>query len=231
MRRYPVASAGTSLFVLLFAGVSGNALWGQAGPHPSPLIATRGGTDASARPLANQTHLMPVPLVEEVQNALTKAGYYKIAVDGRPGPATSTAIRAFQKANGLNEDGVASPTLLAQVRQITTQPPSPSARPYEKEDAFEEVASLEPQAERGGRVVQTARVPEPASEDESQNAELVRQIQAGLTAAQVAELAPDGIPGARTRAAIRTFEALEGMPVTGEPAPRILSRLKEIGAF
>ena len=58
----------------------------------------------------------------------------------------------------------------------------------------------------------------------------MRRIQAGLTSAQVAELSADGIPGERTKAAIRTFEALEGLEVTGAADPRVLERLIEIGA-
>lgn len=59
--------------------------------------------------------------------------------------------------------------------------------------------------------------------------DMVRRIQSALTTAQVAELKADGIPGERTREAIRTFQALEGMEVTGEPDLRLLERLAEIG--
>ncbi|HOW58168.1 MAG TPA: peptidoglycan-binding domain-containing protein [Candidatus Omnitrophota bacterium] len=41
-----------------------------------------------------------------IQKALKKAGYYNGALDGKIGPATRDAIRAFQKDNGLNADGV-----------------------------------------------------------------------------------------------------------------------------
>ena len=67
--------------------------------------------------------------------------------------------------------------------------------------------------------------------DRIAGAELVKRIQSGLTAASVADLTPDGIVGERTRSAIRTFEALEGLEVTGAPDPRILERLIEIGAI
>ncbi len=42
----------------------------------------------------------------DVQIALKNAGYYNGEIDGKIGPSTRTAIRAFQEANGLTADGV-----------------------------------------------------------------------------------------------------------------------------
>lgn len=41
-----------------------------------------------------------------IQEALKNAGYYNGAIDGKIGPNTRKAIRAFQKDNGLTVDGV-----------------------------------------------------------------------------------------------------------------------------
>ncbi len=41
-----------------------------------------------------------------IQKALKKAGYYQGAIDGKVGPGTRDAIRAFQKDNGMTADGV-----------------------------------------------------------------------------------------------------------------------------
>lgn len=41
-----------------------------------------------------------------IQQALKNAGYYDGETDGKVGPKTRDAIRAFQKDNGLNPDGV-----------------------------------------------------------------------------------------------------------------------------
>lgn len=43
---------------------------------------------------------------KEIQQALAKAGYYTGDIDGKIGPATKRAIKAFQEANGLRADGV-----------------------------------------------------------------------------------------------------------------------------
>jgi len=42
----------------------------------------------------------------QVQSALKKAGFYKDDIDGKLGPQTKKAIKAFQKSRGLNPDGV-----------------------------------------------------------------------------------------------------------------------------
>lgn len=43
---------------------------------------------------------------KQVQAALKKAGFYKGDIDGKSGPQTKKAIKAFQKSKGLNPDGV-----------------------------------------------------------------------------------------------------------------------------
>jgi len=47
------------------------------------------------------------PNVKQIQTALTNAGYNPGRIDGHMGKQTKEAIRAFQKANGLKEDGKA----------------------------------------------------------------------------------------------------------------------------
>ena len=41
-----------------------------------------------------------------IQKALKSAGYYDGALDGKIGPGTRKAIKAFQKDNGLTADGI-----------------------------------------------------------------------------------------------------------------------------
>lgn len=45
------------------------------------------------------------PSAKQIQMALTNAGYNPGSIDGRMGKQTRDAIRAFQKANNLEEDG------------------------------------------------------------------------------------------------------------------------------
>ena len=41
-----------------------------------------------------------------IQKALQSAGYYKGTLDGKVGPGTREAVKAFQRDNGLEPDGV-----------------------------------------------------------------------------------------------------------------------------
>jgi murein L,D-transpeptidase YcbB/YkuD len=49
---------------------------------------------------------VPVMTTKGIQRALKNAGYYKGPIDGNIGQQTKEAIKAFQKANGLNSDGM-----------------------------------------------------------------------------------------------------------------------------
>ena len=55
-------------------------------------------------------------LREEIQQALQSAGYYKGALDGKVGPNTRAAIKAFQADNGLSADGVCGRKTWAQLK-------------------------------------------------------------------------------------------------------------------
>jgi peptidoglycan hydrolase-like protein with peptidoglycan-binding domain len=52
----------------------------------------------------------------ELQTLLTAAGFDTGGVDGRIGPNSVAAIRAYQIANGLLPDGYASPDLLRRLQ-------------------------------------------------------------------------------------------------------------------
>lgn len=52
----------------------------------------------------------------ELQQRLTAAGYSTAGIDGKIGPATRRAIRAYQRAVGLPADGYASLSLLNRLR-------------------------------------------------------------------------------------------------------------------
>ncbi|MBM3248040.1 MAG: peptidoglycan-binding protein [Candidatus Omnitrophica bacterium] len=48
---------------------------------------------------------LPKDRKKQIQIALQKAGFYKGKIDGKIGPQTKEAIKAFQKARGLKTDG------------------------------------------------------------------------------------------------------------------------------
>jgi hypothetical protein len=62
------------------------------------VYATRGYTDDAT--------------VAAVQRRLARAGYYQGSIDGVIGPGTRSAVRAFERNNGLPADGVIDSQLL-----------------------------------------------------------------------------------------------------------------------
>ena len=232
----PVLFGSLALFSTLAGIVADNALNRQAGRHAHPMLVTRGAdttrlasaqltSPAQAAPIpvsraavaepviANDPRIVPFPLVKEAQQLLSKQGYYTAEIDGRAGQATDMAIRDFQSARGLKVDGMATPLLLSQLRQAANPPASLA------DDPITQLA--------GGGNVDLGSTGGIGSDGSS---ELVRQIQAKLAEARVADLKADGILGERTRAAIRTFQALESLDVNGEPSQEVLARLNETGA-
>ena len=73
----------------------------------------RGTTASSAAPAPTAYR---DPHVASIQRELNGLGYDAGPVDGRMGPRTRAAIRAFQSDNGLLADGVASPELADRLR-------------------------------------------------------------------------------------------------------------------
>lgn len=65
------------------------------------------------------------PAVADLQRSLERHGYDVGAVDGSFGPATRSALVQFQRAKGLEADGVAGPnTQRALAGPVTARPPS-----------------------------------------------------------------------------------------------------------
>ncbi|MCF2905887.1 lytic murein transglycosylase [Octadecabacter sp. CECT 8868] len=73
-----------------------------------------GGAIQSAWPRSDGA--LSGPDRRELQQRLRDAGFDPQAIDGRIGPLTINAIRAYQVANGLVPDGYASPQLLRRLR-------------------------------------------------------------------------------------------------------------------
>src|SRR3989338_687136 len=53
---------------------------------------------------------------KDIQLALKNAGYYKGAIDGKLGPESRMAMRAFQKDNKMETDGVCGPKTWQQLK-------------------------------------------------------------------------------------------------------------------
>ena len=67
--------------------------------------------------------------VKKLQNALKYKGYYTLKVDGVFGKGTRSAVKAFQKDNGLKADGIAGPQTLGMLYENTAATTKPAKTP------------------------------------------------------------------------------------------------------
>jgi murein L,D-transpeptidase YcbB/YkuD len=77
--------------------------------EPFPAALPAAPASAVAQPSATEAledRLWTKPTPYDVQQALKNAGFYTGSVDGKPGPLTRSAIREFQRVQGLKMDGI-----------------------------------------------------------------------------------------------------------------------------
>ena len=240
--RHPSIAGGVAAFAVTFAFVSVNALVYQPGKHPAPLYTTRTIVHAqrlvpagevpvpssrvttfriehrdpqSTASIPKRSRQSPDTTVEGLQQVMQSGGLYEGIVDGVLGPKTETAIRSYQKKAGLEPTGNATDTLLVHmlISKLETV-----AVPKPRPTGAEATAGPPPQdpvtAERPDSV-----------------ADLVMEIQKGLSNIAYSDVKVDGVIGKQTSAAIADFQRHYRLPVTGEPDKLVLKKLHEIGAL
>jgi len=227
--RNPVLVGGSTAFLVTLFYVSANALWYQPFPHAGAFFATRSmesfsraGSDEPETTI-NIVRPGPVksdPVVEQVQGILKDLDFYSGTVDGLSGPNTRKAIQAYQQKVGLPETGEIDAVLLDQLgaKQTTAGIPHPVPRPVDIAAAPAAAPATAPVA---------IPVSAPASA-QAPDARIVK-IQAGLKAFGNDDMQLDGVVGARTKAAIKEFQSLFGLPQTGEPDEVVYVKMREIG--
>lgn len=242
--RNPLAVGGSTAFLVTLSYVSANALWYQPHFHDGAFFSTRhglhyhapafaGGHDAgpaaapvraprpqpqpsqapkpaTAAAAASEQHADPMVLA--VQAALSDRKLYAGPVDGIPGPQTHKAIQDYQTSAGLNPSGEIDTALLARLKlggeTVPASAPEPTARPVID-------ASLTQSVSNGREALSTR--------------ERNIRVQAGLRAFGNNAIKLDGVIGAQTEAAIREFQSLFGLPVTGKADDTLLAKMREEG--
>jgi peptidoglycan hydrolase-like protein with peptidoglycan-binding domain len=240
--RNPAIAGGSTAFLVALCFVSANALWYQPHFYNGAFFATREAarhsvqasavrepaprivqptarpvpppdvteTTGAVPPQAVQPASAGEPQILQVQSALADLGLYKGSVDGLSGPRTKDAIASYQRVVGIEPTGGISAELLQHLGLVPARPsvgtpPSPTPRPKVQ------VAEATSNAELGISQAQT------------------RKIQAGLKAFGNDGIEIDGVAGADTQAALREFQSLFGLQVTGEPNTEVLAKMKAIG--
>ena len=235
LAKNPILVGGTTAFVVALSYVSANAIWYQPHFHSGAFFATRdtnyAGLPSPATPETtiriereSEAEAIPPraadPVVEKVQAILQSMNFYDGTVDGIDGPNTRKAVDAYRRTVGLASGGIDEALLKALgTTEVTAgiaapaapepdaprAPPEPPARP-------ESVSATDEASAAGGG-------PDP----------MIMKIQAGLKAFGNEAMAVDGLIGGKTRAAIREFQSLFGLPVTGEPSEELYAKMREVG--
>lgn len=218
--RNPLLVGGSTAFLVALFYVSANALWYQPHAHLGALFATREfAGDATRMPMPDDTETTinierpePAPprpkadpVIEQVQGILKDLDLYGGAVDGLPGPNTRKAIEGYRKMVGLPAGGDIDDTLLEQL----------GAKPI--------TSAIKPQPAPRGVPTDVAAKPVTGPDQR------VTKIQAGLKAFGNDAIEIDGVAGARTKSAIREFQALFGLPESGEADEAVYAKMREIG--
>lgn len=249
--RHPSIAGGVAVVAVTFAYVSMNAMY-QPGKHPAPWFDTRTGVQGD---VAHQPVKVPVPesrvttfkiersdpqstasipavpyplkndTVFQLQQAMRATGVYQGAADGVVGPQTRKAIEMYQAQAGMTPTGEPTDELLVHVLMSNLSVvATPQKRPQRTEASVaksqiwtrSQSVSVERQADR------------PKADPV---ADLIVDIQKGLSNIAYSDVEVDGVVGTQTRTAIAHFQKHYRLPVTGKPDPVVLEKLKEIGAL
>ncbi len=142
--------------------------------------------------------------VKELQVLLKSIGLYGKNADGKFGPVTTAAVKAFQRKYGLKADGWAGPQTMAKLRQVAAprRPPAPAAP-----------APAAPSS-AGGKLALGAAGPE------------VKELQLRLKAQGYYNGNVGGNFGPGTEAAVKAFQRANGLKVDGWAGPQTMARLR-----
>ncbi len=235
--RNPSLVGGSTAFMLVLFYVSANALWYQPYTHKVAFFATREAVEFPDMADTSETTIKierPDPdkvaqitidnkRVEQVQSILKDLNFYSSAVDGLKGPATRGAIQAYQRKVGLVATGEIDQSLLQQLEAgDTTANIMPTPRPRVME-MTRQVPTPRTKAQP------TFALSRAALSAEIDVQARIRKIQVGLKSFGNEAIDADGIIGAKTRSAIRDFQALFDLPETGEPDQAVYAKMREIG--
>ncbi|WPB77391.1 peptidoglycan-binding protein [Archangium violaceum] len=135
--------------------------------------------------------------VTTLQNKLKAAGFNPGTIDGQFGPKTLAAVKAFQKAKGLESDGVVGPKTWNALNKATAPKPSTPASSGGSGPTLREGARGEP----------------------------VRALQNRLNQLGFNAGTADGAFGPKTEAAVKAFQKAKGLTADGVVGPKTWDKL------
>ena len=138
--------------------------------------------------------------VKTLQKRLKELKYYRSTIDGKMGRTTVAALKEFQKAHGLEDDGVAGPATYAILfsDQAITKGTTPSPQPTDT-----------PAADKG---TTSASWPTLRKND---SGDVVAQLQEALISLGYLTGKADGNYGTKTMEAVKAFQKNNGLTADG----------------
>ncbi len=196
---FAVAGAGC-----LSGAIVVNALVMQPERHPAPFFTNSIPTARSsrapvplppARAAENAEPARRADLAADIQNELTKRGFFAGPSGASAGTTLENAIRDFQDAAGLKADGQPSEALLAQIKasKLTVKD-------------------------------QILQILKPGQAQADQQKTLI-SVQRALNKLGYGPLKADGVFGAGSKTALEHFEKDRKLQVKGEPQGKVLREL------
>lgn len=176
-------------------------------PPPTPSTLRQGSTRAAE--------------VRTLQQALTSAGF-PVDVDGKFGPKTLAAVKAYQRSHGLTVDGVVGPKTWAALlggAPTSTQAPTPTSTPAST-SGFDAPTQTLRSGAKGAAVVelQTLLAQRGFLTGAADGAFGSGTLDAVKRFQQAAGLTVDGVVGPRTWEALRSSREIRPLP-PGQPGP------------
>lgn len=175
---------------------------------PEPRGAGRpGGEPSGGPPPEQEPREAPSEYIRWVQSCLNQVMGLRLPLDGIMSPATRSAVRSFQERRGLPVDGLIGPPTEAALVAACAGTPQPTADQESESDQEWETVEMDLSGQQG----------EQGEEQEMGRTgpDYVRWIQESLNKILDLRLVVDGIMGARTRSAIRSFQQRQGLVANG----------------
>ncbi len=146
--------------------------------------------------------------VKELQKRLTELGYYSATCDGNFGEVTENAVKAFQKKNGLTQDGVAGPVTMKKMESSSAI----------KADGTKASASSTESTKDDGSLKKGDKGTE------------VKKLQQRLKELGYYTYGIDSSYGDRTVEAVKAFQKKNGLTQDGVAGPATLKKLNSSSA-
>ena len=181
-------------------------------PTPEPTEETRESSSSSSWPTLRKDDTGDD--VAQLQEALIQLGYLTGKADGNYGSATAEAVKAFQKANGLTQDGTAgekTQKLLYGGSAKAKATPTPTPK------AAKATATPTPAPASGALKV-------------GSSGSDVKELQNKLITLGYLTGKADGVYGTKTAEAVKAFQKASKLTADGVAGEKTLSKLQSTSA-